>query len=601
MKYRHKATVIDDTDDRHFISESEIVAVQDIYNSRSQSVDILNVGVVDSTIDGMGEVNFGAKSMVNLLKRDEYRYKCIIGCKSDGTTNTSKDYNITQTPDQISVKFGTIDKGFSYIYFFIGSNNVGNILKPGKKYTFFVDVYISKDYLYNLYPVVQYGHSADPMTTNPSIGTPRAGWNRMRGVLTCKDSGQFEDRLSKSIYMWFYNGTGEYELSNMEVIMKNAMFIEGDIPMAKYPGYFEGYTSTLDTPAIITSYGSNHIDMSKLTHSNALIRDIKPSQGYIRFKKKDDNNGTFIQFKNVPVEKYTDYCISYDVLCDANPCELSTYVYSENSDYYDPSSLVVSHCPQFNTGNSNKINIGIYVARGTGENKTYEVSNIRLTKGSERLPFEPYKENKVTVKALSLKELPTGVKDTLEGNKLTRRVGRVILDGSEPWGRISETVPNDSKTLGFFLTTTDRPWNMKHVNTHFSDTFMNYGTNAMYDTGDFEQIGRWSHGGSINIRISRNRSISDVTSFKNWLKKNPVTVYYELEHPTVEYVDITRIGTYDGTTHIKTDANFFIPMTVTTTQNVQVNVDTMKREVIDQSNKLTSIKNIQLAVLANLI
>lgn len=597
MKYKHKATVIEDVVDRHFISESETLAVQDIYNSRSQSVDILNVGAVDSTIEGMGEVTITPKSMVNLLKRDSSRYDVRIGYKTDGSHNTNADHSITRTADQLSIKFGNIDKGYSYVYFFIGSNNVGHILVPGKKYTFFIDIYVNKDYPYDLNPIVQWGATGDAMTNKPSMGKLKAGWNRISAVLEAKREG-FQYRTDKSIYIWFNNST---LLSNMEVIMKHAMLIEGEISMDDYPGYFEGYASTLDTSTLITTHGSNHIDMSKITFSNALIRDIKPSEGYVRFKKKDNVNGTFIQFKNILVEKNTDYCISYDAVCDSKQCELSTYVYKENSEFYDPSTITVSHCPQFNTGNSNKINIGIYVARETGENKTYEVSNIRMTKGAERKVFEPYKENIVTLDALSLKELPTGVKDTIEGDKLTRRVGKIILNGTEYWHSMGETIPTNSNTLGFVANTSDKPWNMKHENEHFSDTFMNYGTNAMYYSGDYEQIGRWSHGGSINIRINRRRGVSDLDSFKKWLKNNPVTLYYELEHPTVEYVNVNRIGTYDGTTHIKTDSSFFIPMTITTSQNVLENIDSMKHEVIEQSNKLSSIKNIQLAVLANLI
>lgn len=598
MKYKHKTTVIEEVEDRRFLSEGQVAAVQDMYKSESQMVDILNIGTVDSTIEGMGEVNFSAKSMVNLLKRDNTRYRCVIGSKDDGSTNTSNDYDLECTADYTRVNFGTVDKGFSYVYFFIGSGTVGHVLMPGKKYTFFLDVYINRDCNYNFNACVALGSNGDHMTDTARLGVPKIGWNRMRGVLTCKNAGQFQDRNFKSIYLLMGRGDA---FSNTEIIMKNAMLIEGDIPMSEYPGYFEGYRSIADEPVNITVHGSNHIDMNKITFSNASIIDKDPSKGYITFKKTDSNSGTFIKYENFKVKPNTYYSVAYDITCNGSTINKNTFIYDENSKYYG-SHLVNGNITEFNTGDWNSVNIGVFVGSGISINSVIKITNFRINEGRVALPFEPYKENTFILDALSLKELPTGVKDTLEGNKLTRRVGKIVLNGSEHWGLINETIPDDSKTIGFSFSTTNKPeYNMKHINKHFSDTFMNYGTNAMYGSGDFEQIGTWSHGGSINIRIQRAKSVNNVASFKYWLSKNPVTVYYELAEPTVEYVDINRIGTYSTKTHIKTDSNFFIPMRVTTSQNILDVVNDMKHEVIEQNNKLSSIKNIQLAVLANLI
>lgn len=598
MKYKHKTTVIEEVEDRRFLSEGQAVAVQDMYKSESQTVDILNIGTVDSTIEGMGQVNFSAKSMVNLFHRTKTRYRCEVGYKKDGSHNTSDDYTITTTPDDISVKFGNIDKGFSYIYFFIGANRPGTVLMPGKKYTFFIDIYTSENYPVGVSTSIKAGNGSDPMTDTIKTEKLKPGWNRIRTVMTCFDNGRFTSRDGKSVYIWI---TDLLKLANMEIIMKNAMLIEGDIPMSEYPGYFEGYRSIADEPVNVTVHGSNHIDMNKITFSNASIIDKDPSKGYIAFKKTDSNSGTFIKYENFKVKPNTYYSVSYDITCNGSTINKNTFIYDENSKYYG-SHLVNGNITEFNTGDWNSVNIGIFVGSGISVNSVIKITNFRINEGRVALPFEPYKENTFILDALSLKELPTGVKDTLEGNKLTRRVGKIILDGSEHWGLINETIPSDSKTIGFSFSTTNKPeYNMKHINKHFSDTFMNYGTNAMYGSGDFEQIGTWSHGGSINIRISRNKSVKDVASFKNWLKNCPVTVYYELAEPTVEYVDMNRIGTYSTKTHIKTDSNFSIPMRVTTSQNILDVVNDMKHEVIEQNNKLSSIKNIQLAVLANLI
>ena len=602
-RYKHKATSIEEVSDRNFITESEIMSVNDIYSSNSQTVNINNIGTIESTIEGTGKVEIQSKSMINLLPRLDNRYDFIVGTGDDSGDiyNTNADWSLTKTSDGMTVNFNTLDKGFSYSYIFIGRNNVGHRLMPKKQYTFFFDIYFSKPYTQNLYAVIQMGNHTGAITDSVNIGIPKTGWNRMSCVFTTTNTlNSYEDRTGKGIYIWVEPSANN--LSDMNIIAKNAMLIEGNIPLSEYPGYFEGYTSCLDQPAKITSCTSNHLDITKLTPSNAIIMDTDPSRGYIKFKKDDIQQGTFIQFKDVLVERDTDYTLSYDVRCYNEVFTLDTYVYSENDSFYAKTPICISSNPTFNTDYSNKIDFGMYVGPDSKPG-SYEIFNLRLTKGSDKKDFEPYRGNTLFLDALSLKELPTGVRDTIDGNKLTRRVGKAILDGSEHWYTLGENgqLPTDSKTLGFVTNTDDKGWNIKHKNKHFTDRFANYGDNAMYNTGDFEKIGTWSHGGTINIRILKGRGVSTVETFKKWLAQNPVTLYYELDQPTVEYLDKFTIGTYKGETNIKTDSNFFIPLQVTTDHSVISSVNIMKDEVINQNNKLSSLKQIQFTLLNNLI
>ena len=602
-KYKHKATSIEEVSDRNFITESEIMSVNDVYSSNSQTVNINNIGTIESTIESTGNVKIKTKSMVNLLERVSNRYDFRVGTGDDSGEiyDTNAQWSMTQTPDDIVVNVDTLDKGFSYTYIFIGGDHLAHKLKPNTEYTFFVDIYFSKPYIYNLSTIIQAGNATGKITNNITLGKPKVGWNRMRCVLTTLNNLNENDaRIRKGVYI--YIETRADILSEMNMIVKNAMLIEGNIPISDYPGYFEGYTSCLEQPAKITSCTSNHLDITKLTPSNAIIMDTDPSRGYIKFKKDDIQQGTFIQFKDVLVERDTDYTLSYDVRCYNEVFTLDTYVYSENDSFYAKTPICISANPTFNTDYSNKIHFGIYVGPDSKPG-SYEIFNLRLTKGSDKKDFEPYRGNTLFLDALSLKELPTGVRDTMDGNKITRRVGKAILDGSEYWYTLGENgqLPTDSKTLGFVTNTDDKGWNIKHKNKHFTDRFANYGDNAMYNTGDFEKIGTWSHGGTINIRILKGRGVSTVETFKKWLAQNPVTLYYELDQPTVEYLDKFTIGTYEGETNIKTDSNFFIPLQVTTDHSVISSVNIMKDEVINQNNKLSSLKQIQFTLLNNLI
>ena len=596
-KYKHKATSIEEVSNRNFITESETMSVIDVYSSKNQLVNFFNNGNIPSTKEGIAKINISPKSLVNLIRKSDSKYRLATGFKTDGTHNTDADYVYERNSDGLSVKFNTLDKGYSYVYVLIG-NGVGTIMKHNTVYTFFVDVYFEKEYNYGLSVTIQEGSSKNALTNTVSMGIPKIGWNRMRCTLKTKPYSEFPTRKDKGVYIGLSQRTC---LSENHLIMKNAMLIEGDIPFYNYPGYFDGYTSTLDTGAVLTSCGDNIIDITKVEPLNAIIMDMDPTTGYLKFKKDDINKDTFIQFKDVLVERNTDYTLSYDVRCYNEDFSLDTYVYSENDSFSTNIPICTSPNPVFNTGEWNKIHFGIYVAPDSKPG-SYEIFNLRLNRGSKK-EFQPYKGNTLTLDTLSLKELPSGVKDTIDGNKITRRVGKIILNGSEGWYNMGDVanMPEDSETLGFVVNTSGKPWNMKHVNKYHTDLFTNYGTNAMYNTGDFEQIGTWSHGGSINIRIYKTRGISTVESFTNWLSENPVTLYYELDQPTVEYLDKFRIATYDGATHVKTDSNFFIPLQVTTDHSVVESINIMKDEVIIQNNKLNSLKQIQLSILNNLI
>lgn len=602
-RYKHKSTSIEEVSNRNFITESEAMSVMDIYSSNSQTVDIHNIGTIDSTIEGIGVLDIKAKSMVNLLERVSNRYDFRVGTgdNSGEIYDTNDHWSMTQTPDELVVRMNRLDKGFAYTYIFIGGHNLAYKLKPNTEYTFFADIYFSKPYIHNLVLNIQSGNATGTITNWINWGIPKVGWNRIRGVLTTINNlNENDTRIRKGVYIYFERSAEI--LSEMNIILKNAMLIEGNIPMSEYPGYFEGYTSCLDRPSKITSCTSNQLDITKLIPSNAIVRDVDPSRGYIKFKKNDIQQDTFIQFKDVLVESNADYTISYEARSYGEECSLYTFIYSENDTFSAKIPLCTSTNPSFNTQYSNKIDFGIYIGPDSRAG-SYEIFNLRLTKGTDIKEFEPYRGSTLFLDALSLKELPTGVRDTIEGSKLIRRVGKVILNGSEHWYTMGEGVeiPADSKTLGFVTNTNDKGWNIKQINKHFTDRFTNYGDNAMYNTGDFEKIGTWSHGGTINIRIYKSRGITNTETFKKWLSENPVTLYYELEQPTVEYIDTFRIGTYEGLTHIETDSKFFLPLEVTTDHSVVKSMNDIKHEVIDQNNKLSSLKNIQFTLLNNLI
>lgn len=156
--------------------------------------------------------------------------------------------------------------------------------------------------------------------------------------------------------------------------------------------------------------------------------------------------------------------------------------------------------------------------------------DAQIEEGTVTTPYEPYKED---VKEITLKEplrsLPSGVADTIEGNKVIRRVGKVTFSGKadELWtkGTVKE------QTVLFGILNWPSLNNAKSNTIIISDKFLGLSGTSI----DIEGI---VVGVNMNILISQNKlATQDIQGFKNWLSKNPTTVYYELEVPRTEIIE----------------------------------------------------------------
>lgn len=152
-----------------------------------------------------------------------------------------------------------------------------------------------------------------------------------------------------------------------------------------------------------------------------------------------------------------------------------------------------------------------------------------------------------------LRSLPNGTCDTIEGNKLVQRVGKVVLDGSldEGWGT-SSIIPQEETMIvqATLITKTVKP-------------------NSCLLSNKFNQISDWNDtetirmGGTNNvllyIGINRNKlDTEDLKGFEKWLSENPVTVYYELATPIETEITPDKIPLFsikEGLTVLKSTNN----------------------------------------------
>lgn len=150
---------------------------------------------------------------------------------------------------------------------------------------------------------------------------------------------------------------------------------------------------------------------------------------------------------------------------------------------------------------------------------------------------------------IPLRSLPDGDIDTIEGNKLIQRIGKLVVDGTN---YITILAIRDN-TLRLFLTDPT----VKNVN----ETDLPFLCDLLPKTtacwgSDIEGIyqGRQSH--SFVISISKAKIAgTTVNDIKSYFTTNPMTIYYELETPIVHDLTIPSIYTEKGTNIITTENN----------------------------------------------
>lgn len=585
-RYRHKATSIEEVDNRKFMSEAEAQSIRDKYLIKApQVVNFDTNKEITSTQDGIMSIIPKAKSMCNLLKHSPGKYK-ILYCDADGVSESVSGEN------EVSLTFNELENDFKWIYLFIGDNEVGYKLKPATVYTVFMDIYLKNDYPGRLHCLIQQGNSLNPITNEGWFGAPKKGWNRMRATVRTIDN--LDLGKGRSVYTWLNNSASV--MSNNKIIVKNSMVFEGDIPMEEYPGYIDSYSNTLDNGTIIRSCKSdNLLDISNLqVYNNANILDIDPSKGYIKFKKINDNEGAFV-YLTVDVEMDQYYTVSWET---GDAYKGSVFIYEDINDFYDSYCLASGVCPTFYSYNYKKIKIGLFIPGNINEPVIF--NKLCMNKGKDVKEFVTYQGSEINVGSLSLKSLQNRIYDTIEGNKIIRRVGKLVFNGSEQWKLLEEDDrPSDSLTIGFVCYCEDS-WNVVSETLLASNSFTFYGDNAMYYNGDREKIGRFTNSNAIIIRVDRSKATTS-EEFKQWLKSNNVTVYYELKQYFEEPVDKYNLQSFSNATTITSDNGLSIPLEVTVKQDVQSNILSMKDEVIKQSNKISSLKEVQLSILNNLV
>ena len=151
---------------------------------------------------------------------------------------------------------------------------------------------------------------------------------------------------------------------------------------------------------------------------------------------------------------------------------------------------------------------------------------------------------------IPLRSLQNNVCDTIEGNKLVQRVGKVVLDGSEDWKLQSCNVKGNG-ILNIFFIIQDLIIKLKEKQFIMCDKYIQQKTPIADTTNEGVLVNEEKR---LYLRLFTSKATT-VEEAKEYIKDNPFVVYYELATPVIHELTIPSISTTKGTNVITTTNN----------------------------------------------
>nr|DAG11438.1 MAG TPA: Baseplate structural protein [Bacteriophage sp.] len=156
--------------------------------------------------------------------------------------------------------------------------------------------------------------------------------------------------------------------------------------------------------------------------------------------------------------------------------------------------------------------------------------------------WEPFKLETTTVELNQpLRELPNGVKDTIENGVVTRRVGEITFNGSETW---LKNAGNTNNWLYHIAITHVNAKGLCDSLPHNEIDVINSDGSGINRVGfNFTQYEKVMY---LNVGYYMEQAglTNTVDNLKTWLQSNPITVWYELATPTTEQITLPTLPSW---------------------------------------------------------
>ncbi len=217
---------------------------------------------------------------------------------------------------------------------------------------------------------------------------------------------------------------------------------------------------------------------------------------------------------------------------------------------------------------------------------------LQIEEGSVATDYEEYKSNEydIDLQDNELVKLTDDIKDEITIDKngnvsLSKRIGKVVLNGTENW------IFNESGTnyIRFTLFINDLINNQENNKKYVaSDYFVSSSIDeAVTDSADANRICAVSNQ-RLLIKLV-NDNVMNLDDFKAWLSENNVTVYYELAEPTTTSLgQLTNFKTYAGINHFFLETNISTNFEIKYAQDLQKAISKQQVEINELKTLLSS-------------
>ena len=223
----------------------------------------------------------------------------------------------------------------------------------------------------------------------------------------------------------------------------------------------------------------------------------------------------------------------------------------------------------------------------------YTDVGLQIEEGSVATDYEEYQSNEYTIdlQGNELVKLTDDTKDEITIDKngnvsLSKRIGKVVLNGTENW------IFNESGTnyIRFTLFINDLINNQENNKKCVaSDYFVSSSIDeAVTDSADANRICAVSNQ-RLLIKLV-NDNVMNLDDFKAWLSENNVTCYYQLLNvsETINLGQLTNFKTYEGVNHFFLEANIATNFEIRYAQDLKKVISKQQAEIDELKTLLSS-------------
>ena len=192
------------------------------------------------------------------------------------------------------------------------------------------------------------------------------------------------------------------------------------------------------------------------------------------------------------------------------------------------------------------------VVEGKTIQDTEDLSNIEsVTERENNILSVKINDNTTTLNLpIPLRSLPNNVCDTIEGNTLVQRVGKVVYNGSEDW-KLQSVNYNENGLLNVYCLIEDLIVKTSEKQSLICNKYIPQKTAIANTTTEGVLINDEKR---LYLRLFLGKATT-VAEAKEYIKNNPFTVYYELAEPIIHDLEVPSISTTKGTNIITTENN----------------------------------------------